>query len=201
MKRDLLIRIFVLFLSLQAVLGAQEGGDRPLEDELPDETTILIEDTENPAEEAAPGGAAISAWDIIRMILILAGVLILIYGIFRLMKRAGGAGYQDNGLITLHAGLGLGGSKSIHLIESGREFYLIGAGDNGVNLISKIDDKEAVDDLRFKISTASGPAENRNFSDIFSKLINRGKSEVSLKKSMSKSRDFMKEQRERLKKM
>jgi len=196
-KRDPFIKIFILFFCFQALLGAQETDNQ----NLPDENTIVIEDTENPTADITPGGTAVTAWDVIRMILILAGVLILIYAIFHFMRKAGGPKFQSNNLITMHASLGLGGSKSVHLIETGQEFFLLGAAENGVNLISKIEDKESVDDLRFKISTTEAPLEARNFADIFSRLFNRGDSDVNLGKSMSKNKDFMKEQRERLKKM
>ena len=199
MKRNLLILIpVVIIFFLSAGLSAQESTQQ----ELPDETSIIIDDTQTEAEEAAPGGAVVTAWDIIRMILILIGVLIVIYLIFYFMRKAGGPRFQDNELITMHASLGLGGNKSVHLIEAGREFFLVGAGDDSVNLISKIDDKESVDDLRFKISTSEesgGPT--RNFADIFSRMFKRGQTDVNLQKSMMKNKDFMKEQRERLKKM
>ncbi|MBI9103225.1 MAG: flagellar biosynthetic protein FliO [Spirochaetales bacterium] len=202
MKRDPFVKIFILFFCFQALLGAQETDSSIANAQaLPDENTILIEDTENPIADLTPGGTAVTAWDVIRMILILAGVLILIYAIFHFMRKAGGAKYQPNNLIDLHASLGLGGDKSVHLIETGQEFFLVGAAENGVNLISKIDNKDAVDDIRFKISTSETPLEPRNFADIFSRLIKRGDSDVNLGKSMSKNKDFMKEQRERLKKM
>ena len=197
MKRNSFLLIIFLLLFFQALLGAQETAEQ----ELPDETSILIEDTETPAEEAAPAGPAITAWDVIRMILILVCVLVAIYVIFYFMRKIGGPQFTNSELIALRGSLGLGGNKSVHLIETGQEFFLVGAGENGVNLISKIDSKEAVDDLRFKISTGTPSVETKNFTDIFARMFRKSGSGVTIGNSMSRNKEFMKEQQERLKKM
>ncbi len=203
MKRFTIILLIPIILFSISLLGAQDTGEQDLEApaDIYDESSIIIQDTESSVQVETEGGPVLTVWDIVRMILIFAAIIAVIYVIFYFMRKAGGNRFQNSDLISMHATQNIGGNKNIHLIEVGQEFFLIGAADNSINLISKITEKDAVDDIRFKISTDTAPEEGRNFSDIFSRLFKRNNTDVNLGKSMSRSKDFMKEQRERLKNM
>jgi len=196
-KPYLLMIVLITGLLAPGWLGAQEEPAPSYQDE----TSIMIQDTEPETDTGTGGGATLTFWDIFRMILILAAVVLVIYLIFHFLKKAGGPRFRENDLITMHASLGLGGSRSLHLVEVGREMFLVGAGDNSVNLISKLEDKDSLDEIRFRLSTEKEGQENRSFAGIISRMFQREKPEMDLSGTLSRNRDFLKGQRDRLKKL
>lgn len=192
-KRQLFLGILLAGFFL-CLLGAQEEQSEP---DYTDETTILIADDQGAEIPDAPG-ATLTFGDFLRMILILGAVILVIYLFFRFLKRAGGPRFENPDLLQLHATLGMGSNRTLHLVEVGREFYLIGSAENSVNLVSKIEDKESVDQIRFNLTTEK-PEPPKNFSDILSRLFQKGSDSLSMKKSLGQNKDFMKSQRDRLK--
>ena len=194
MKKRRLIFGLLLMGAAGFFLFAQGTAPEP---DFNDETTILIQEDQTPEVQTAPG-ANLSIWDILRMILILGAVLGVIYLLFRLLKRAGGPRFENPDLITMHATLGVGGSRTLHLVEVGREFFLIGSSENSVGLVAKIDDKESVDQIRFKLSTEKTEPP-KNFSDVLSRLFQKGTGQGGLNRSLGRNKEFMQAQRDRLK--
>ena len=194
MKKRRLVYLLMGLLLFSLLLTAQETGQTP---DFNDETTILIEDT--PVDEAEmPRGATFSFWDGLRMVLVLGAVLAFIYLLFRLLKKAGGPRFANPELISLHATLGISGGKTLHLVEVGGEYYLVGASENGVNLISKIEDKDALDQIQFKLSTEK-PEPPKNFADVLTRLFQKGEGSDRSTGSLNHTREFMASQRDRLK--
>jgi flagellar protein FliO/FliZ len=122
------------------------------------------------AERALPlgddGGAAMpppatSTLGIFRVILTLAVVAAAIYGIIFFIKRLSrGRGLQDPFLRIL-ASTALGANRGAHIISVGSQAWLVGSGENGVNLISEIGDKDILnamllEDSRKSAITAAG---------------------------------------------
>ena len=194
MKKSQLIFFLLWAVCFSKGVFAQE--DTPVTD-YKDESTILI--GEEPAEDIQPvPGATLSIWDIVRMVLILGAVLGAIYLLFRILKRFGGPRFENPELISLHATLRIGGSRGLHLVEVGREFFLIGSAENSVNLVSKIDDKDSIDQLRFTLSTEK-PEPPKNFSDLLFRLFQKKDQADRLGRSLGQNKEFMKAQRDRLK--
>ena len=194
MKKRRLVYLLMGLLFFSWLFMAQEEAPVP---DFEDETTILIEDT--PADEAEmPRGAAFSFWDGLRMVLVLGAVLAFIYLLFRIIKRAGGPRFANPELISLHATLGIAGGKTLHLVEVGGEYCLVGAAENGINLISKIEDKEALDQIQFKLSTEK-PEPPKNFSDVLTRLFQKGDGERRSAGPLGNTKEFMESQRNRLK--
>ena len=194
MKKRRLVCLLMGVALFSWFLTAQESTPVP---DFADETTILIEDT--PAGEAEmPRGATFTFWDGLRMVLVLGAVLAFIYLLFRLLKKAGGPRFTNPELISLHATLGIAGGKTLHLVEVGGEYYLVGASENGVNLISKIEDKDALDQIQFKISTEK-PEPPKNFSDVLTRLFQKGEGGGRSGSSLGHTKEFMESQRNRLK--
>jgi flagellar protein FliO/FliZ len=193
-KKRRLVYLLVGLLLFSWLLTAQEDAQIP---DFNDETTILIEDT--PAGEVEmPRGATFSFWDGLRMVLVLGAVLAFIYLLFRILKKAGGPRFSNPELISLHATLGISGGKTLHLVEVGGEYYLVGASENGVNLISKIEDKDALDQIQFKVSTEK-PEPPKNFADVLTRLFQKGEGGDRSAGSLSHTKEFMASQRDRLK--
>lgn len=195
-KRGFVTVLIVLTLSAWGV----SAQDQPDGVDYSDETSIIIGD---PAEETEPAerppGAVVTAWDVARMVLILLVVLGTIFLLFKLMKRAGRVPGSNNDLILLHSTTAVGGGRALHLIEVEGELFLVGSSESSVGLVAKIEDKEAIDRIRFKLTTPPEGGTGGFTQVLFRLLGSRGGSKVD--GAVSQNRKLMDLQRERLKKL
>ncbi|MDR1315601.1 MAG: flagellar biosynthetic protein FliO [Spirochaetales bacterium] len=207
-------------------LRAQEGGeDVPAAGQITDESALLL--GEEGAGEAAPEITPLTSFgvgDFLRMVLVLALVVGLIYGVFHFIKKAGGP--RDSGMrfIRVLETRPLAGNRHLHLVEIGNEVLLVGSAENGVSLVSQVSDRETLDGIQLAASRAAPPA--GSFADtlkgFFSRTArhplsspSRKEEEVSAETSSSgagsteeisgmengASMEFMKKQKARLKKL
>jgi flagellar protein FliO/FliZ len=146
-----------------------------------------------PVQPATPG---VSTWDFLRMILILACVIVVIYLLFWLLRRGAGRRVPENDLIRVLGTRGLSGSKALHLVEVGSSIYLVGSSDGGVELIAEITEKESLDAVRLK--AAEQPAEGRRtFQQTLSEIFRPARKPFSIGDGIG----LLRGQRERLKKL
>jgi flagellar protein FliO/FliZ len=131
------------------------------------------------------------------MLLVLGGVIGVIYLFFFFLKKGMKKKMPETELIKIIAASTLQGNDTLYIIQIGNLFYLVGAGGNGLSLISEITEKETLDAIRLR-AAETGPVVKQSFSDILSKLFNPGKKEGS---SIINPIDFMKKQQERLGKL
>ncbi len=165
------------------------------------ESELLIPEAGEPASGGASAGGtvtapAVSVWDFVRMLLILAAVVIFIYLIFFVLRKGVGRKIQENDLIKVLGSRSLSGSRALHLIEVGKSVYLVGSAEASVGLIAEVTDKESLDGIRLK-AAETGPAGKRSFQQILSDIFKPAKSRISVDQSI----ELLKSQRERLKKM
>jgi flagellar protein FliO/FliZ len=194
-------------------LRAQEGGaDISAPERTASERTAIDESTLVLGEEAAPSeapeGAALSVfgvWDFLRMVLVLAIVVGLIYGIFHFIKKA--ASPRDGGVrfIRVLETRPLTGNRHLHLVEVGNAVLLVGSAETGVRLVSEISDRQTLDDIRLAASR-TGPAPG-NFVDALKGVFGGSRRSVPVPGEQSASGaeradslEFMKKQKDRLKK-
>ena len=114
-------------------------------------------------------------WIFIRMVLVLALVVAVIYLIFRLLKNNGIVPSEDDQFLRRISYLPIGNNKSVQIISLIDHAYILGVSDNNINLISEINDKELIDAMNLysdKKATASKP---RNFADILDLFMPRKK--------------------------
>lgn len=107
----------------------------------------LADTTPLPAAGAGDNGAAGVArtGDFVRMVVVLAAVLAAVYLLIRFIRRGGATRLGNGDLIAVLGSRSLGGNRSLHLVRAGRGFYLVGAGDQAVNLVAEITDPESVE--------------------------------------------------------
>jgi flagellar protein FliO/FliZ len=166
-----------------------------------DETELLIGD-----EEQAGGGGedgqrrltSFTAWDFIRMLLILGAVVGVIYAIFFFMKRSSYPKSGGNELFRVLSTQMLSNNRSIHLVEVGRQIFLLGAGEGSVTLLSEITDKETLDEIRIKLSEGK-IGENKGFKQVFGGLFSSQPAGRVYPAQMDQTTQYIKKQRERLK--
>ncbi|MDR1893271.1 MAG: flagellar biosynthetic protein FliO [Spirochaetales bacterium] len=216
MKKPHLVKLIYRFLclALLAGLGPALGGGAFLaaQEQAPEapspaelfQSEESITFPEAPETEAPPAPGLITPWDVIRMILIFLLVLAVIYAVFRLLKKAAGPSPGNSELIKVRGSCVLSPGRTLHLVEVGREILLVGAGESAVNLVARIDDKDSLDELHFLFSTASPVPPGTSFQDWLNRVLNRkggGPGGGGIEKTMTKNKDFLSRQRDRLKKM
>ncbi len=171
---------------------------------LPDESTLLL--TSNERSETGPASVpavGVSAWDFIRMLLMLAAVVASIYVFFFLLKKAAGRGVRSSGLIRVVGSQTLSGNRAVHLVRIGNQVFLVGSADSAVGLIAEITDRETLDEIALEQSS-SEPAEHRTFQELFSGLFSKGgavKPQSGSGSVVDGSVDYMRRQQERLRKL
>ena len=128
-----------------------------------------VVDTTPLPEVGRAGGAVsegvVSTGDFVRMVVVLAAVLGAIYLLFRLIRRGAAGRLANSELIAVLGSRSLGGNRSLHLVRAGRGYYLVGAGDQAVNLVAEITDPDSVD-LLAAHSPAHGGAARGRFRDL-----------------------------------
>ena len=192
--------IIALFAASIAV-EAQETGPADTADEKSlSETDFLINDTETANDEEAAAEAPATATmgidigGIVQVVVIFLLILGAIYGLFLIIKKAGGSKFKNSKLINIVSSQALSSNKALHLVDLGGELYLIGVADSGVSLLSKIEDKEARDVIRLQLS-AQKPEIKKTFKDIIGSAFKRN----SVRDEGDESLEYLKKQGDRLK--
>jgi flagellar protein FliO/FliZ len=159
-KRRGIFRLFmvVLFFVLGAaapVLSAQDlaAGDG-VQENTAEENIILGEDA--PGIPVVPPAASASL--ILRMLLILLLAAAAVYGVVYLIKRASRPSERRDPNVKLLSSVHLGSNRFVHAVAVGSRVWLLGAGDNGVNLISEIEDPDTVNAMLLEESRRSAEA-------------------------------------------
>ncbi len=159
-----------------------------------EEALVLPEEPQGAPAAAAPAGPLVSTWDFLRMLLILAAVVGVIYLLFHLLKRGFRRQLPQNDLIRVLGSRSLSGSRALHLVAMGRSVYLVGAAESGISLIAEIKDQETLDQIRLESSQMIGP---QGFAQFFQSLWKGG----GKRNLTGDSLELLKQQRQRLQKM
>ncbi len=191
-RRPLAAAVAVALLLCAVPLSAQQRS--------PEESSFLLEEPAQEggapaAEDASPQGPLVSSWDFVRMLLILAAVVGVIYLLFFILKRGLRRQLPENELIRVLGSRTLTGNRALHLVELGGSIYLVGAAEGGVSLIAEVTDQETLDTLR--LESAQTRRAPQSFAGFLQGLLKTGRRDSVLPGTV----DFMKQQRERLQKM
>lgn len=117
-----------------------------------------------------PEDTSLGIWFFVRMILVLAVVIALIYFFFAFLKKTTGVGNVSDPYLKKVASLPLGPGKSVHVITLKDKAYIIGAGESSINLIAEVDDKELVDAMNLHAPASSDKKGTLRFSDLLGKF-------------------------------
>jgi len=177
--------------------------DRPPENELLLNTNPEgAGNIQTPEDNPMPG---VGFGDFLRVIIVLAVVIALIYAFVWMLKKFTGTKAEGAGVIHLYSTQPLKGDASLHLVEAGKRIFLIGSSGNSVNLISEIDDKESIDEIRLNASMAPVKVSGgfaRLFKDRFGaapgESINSRHLDADNTQKESDPASFLRKQRERL---
>ena len=193
---DLVRRTLAVYLLLAPLAGltAQESTPAPAGAAPVTEESLIIPEEPEAAADTAPTGPLVSTWDFVRMLLILAAVVGVIYLLFHLLKRGFRRQLPQNDLIRVLGSRSLSGNRALHLVAMGRSVFLVGAAESGISLIAEIKDQETLDQIRLDSSQVLPP---QGFAQFFQSLWKGG----GKRNLGGDSLEFMKRQRQRLQKM
>ncbi len=175
----------------EAALGAGDswGQREPLGEE-----ALGFSQAEAGDSEAA--GQTFGLFDLLRAVLVIAGVVGAIYVLMYFLRKSTIAGGRDADLVEILSSTVIAGNRSVHLLKVGEQLFLVGAADHGVTLLSAIDDPETRDQVALRASQLDRPANRKSFGEMLASVVGRG-STPSVDGSQV-STDFLVQQRERL---
>lgn len=197
----------LVFLVAGLMAGAQETDTvsvRPAETEiLFDEAPADDADAQAPDVNELPG---VSFGDFMRVIIVLGIVIALIYAFVWMLKKFTGVKAEGGDAIRLFSTRPLKGDSALHLVEAGNRVFLIGSNSNSVNLISEIDDKESIDEIRLN-ATATPQSVSGGFARFFKNRFGLGpyghnvetKPDITDNPLNEDPASYLRKQRERLK--
>ncbi len=179
-----------VLLAQDAAAGLSSPAEAPATERI-DETTLLLGG--DAADQSAPvlSMSPFGIWDLLRMVLVLAAVIAVVYGIFYLLKRSSKGRFVQNDAIRVLGSQSLPNNRSMYLVEVGSQVFLVGAGGDSVNLIAEITDRETVDEMVLR-GGESSVGTKKSFSELITGMF---------KGNQSDSVGFMTEQRERLQRL
>ncbi len=178
------------------------AGDQSSQLNRIDESLLTLDFQDDDEAVAVPGETTtvFGIWELLRMVLVLAIVVGMIYGLFFLLKRGKKAQDDHSSFISVLTSQTLPGGKQLHIIDVAGQVYLLGAADGGINLITEISDKPTIDELRLQASRQQ--LQGGNFSQMISGFFSRNSDSGGTENEPAEvGFDFVHRQRERLKKL
>ncbi len=195
-KKCIYLLLFTLVLTMQSVTAQEQNtADKPAV-ALPDEKTLTVDTEPAQQPELNRNVSTFSVWDVVRMLLVLGAVLGVIYLLFFLLKKASRPVRDSGSVIDVIATRSITGNSSVHLLKVGKQVFLVGSGDGEVRLISEITDKETLDTIDLDNTPVS--AGSKSFSGVIRDVFQGSGGGES---SETRSRSFIKQQKDRLKNM
>jgi len=148
-------------------------------------------------ESAAPSpmDSGVNVWTIVRMVLVLILAAAAVYGIVFLFKRASKRAPNSDPYLKILANAHLGSNRYAHIVSVGSRAWLVGSGENGVNLISEIEDPDIINSMLLDESQRTAETRQGRFPD-FAALLRRAGVSAKFKQPGA---DEIRKRRERLK--
>ena len=135
------------------------------------EQALALEEGVSGPAAALPSATSISG--VLRVLLTLALAAAAIYGVVYAIKRVSRTSGVKDPFLKVLASAPLGANRNVHLVSVGSKAWLVGAAENGVHLISEIDDKDILNAIFMEDSRKSAeksPGRFLDFKSILHKL-------------------------------
>lgn len=118
-------------------------------------------------EPQSPGGGGV--WLFLRMFFVLLFVIALIYFFVWFLKKTSRTPDSKDSYIRHTAAITIGSGKSVHIITVGEEGFILGASENSLSLISKLEDKDLIQAMN--LAHDEQASTKKSFTDILSSYI------------------------------
>jgi flagellar protein FliO/FliZ len=155
------VTLNLLFVTIP-LLSAQSGGDTPAFPENAGEESLILGETP-PGVPVTGQGASVPL--ILRMLLVLFLAAAAIYGVVYFLKRAARPSPRRDPNVKILSSVHIGSNRFVHVVSIGSRAWLLGAGDNGVNLIAEIDDQDTISAMLLEDSRKNTDAASGRFPD------------------------------------
>ena len=143
---------------------AAEAGNSAVPETAPAETGIILQTDESalPVQDVpAPRSSRSSTFFLLfQLIISLAVVCVLIYGVLYFIRRSKQFSAADDPFLKNVANLPLAPNKTLYIVTLIDKAYLIGASDASLSLIAEITDKELIDAMNLHAAQTPGPKQN-----------------------------------------
>ena len=143
---------------------AAEAGNSTVPETAPAETGIILQTDESalPVQDVpAPRSSRSSTFFLLfQLIISLAVVCVLIYGVLYFIRRSKQFSAADDPFLKNVANLPLAPNKTLYIVTLIDKAYLIGASDASLSLIAEITDKELIDAMNLHAAQTPGPKQN-----------------------------------------
>ena len=153
-----------------------------------DENSIVLTDSSENASGGISGGLN-GIWVFIRMLLVLAVVVAIIWFMFRYLKKK--TMPEDNNgepdpFLRKVSSVTLAPGKSVQIVTLIDKAYILGVADDSINLISEVDNKELVQDMNLYADKNQNQKRAKSFDELLEIFMPKKKS-GSVQKSSSQS--------------
>lgn len=189
MRTKLFLFFFILInLSLFTQENLSDGATDRV-----DETTLSMSTDSGANQSAVNVDNAIGIRDYLLVVFVLLFVIGALYFVLKIVKRVGGHRVGiDNDLIHVISTRALKGTTALHLVEVGRQIFLVGATDHSINSIAEITEKETKDMIALNLSADNVP--QTSFFQFFTDKLKGG----SVNSSQEEATPTIKTQKEKL---
>lgn len=169
----------------------------------PESRFVISENSTSNQNSRRTGGA----WSFIKMILVLALVVVIIYLLMNFFKKTVNGPETDDPYLRKVAQINLGPGKSVQIVTILEKGYVLGVSDSGVTLISELDDKELINAMNLTADKKAATSKARNFTEVLEMFLPSKSSretsatQTNIYSDSSKAvSDFIKTQRKRINK-
>ncbi|MBR6079956.1 MAG: flagellar biosynthetic protein FliO [Treponema sp.] len=117
----------------------------------------------------------------LRMILVLAIVLAIIWIIFKLLQKSTGGKSSEDKFLRKVSSITVSPGKSVQVVTLVDRAFLIGVADNSVNLLTEITDPELISAMNLYADRNVGSSKPKNFSEVLEIFMPKKKGQATKK--------------------
>lgn len=125
-----------------------------------------------PSASQGDSTAASTFFLFLRMLLSLAVVAAIIYGVYRFLKKTNRIQSDDEQFLRKVSQVTLAPGKTAQVITLLDHAYIVGVSDDSVNLIAEVQDKELIDAMNLYADKNSSSTKPRKFEDVLNLFMN-----------------------------
>lgn len=114
-------------------------------------------------------------WQFVKLILVFVIVIACIYGFVWLLKKFSSTSYQSDPYLKRVATVPLAPGKSVCIVSTPSQAFMLGVSDNAVNLIGEITDKELIDAMNLNAERQSFNTKPKDFASMLGNFFEGGK--------------------------
>jgi len=155
-------------------------------------------------------------WLVFKTIFVMGGLVAAFYLFFQFVTKKSGIQVMGQEVVQILSIVPIGQNKYLQVVDMAGKILVLGVSDNNINLITEISSKDEIDRIRMLSSKSRGQAEN-NFQEYLTTQVgkvsdfikkktgkdadNAGFSGPDRSESSGVNMDYLKEQRDRLKRL